>query len=876
VVLESFRHGVGRVPARLLACFLLGWAVAPAVAQTLGTIQTVAGGGIGEGLAATQANLSSPMAVARDNSGNLYVADTGHHRVRRIAVGSGIITTVAGTGDPGFSGDGGPATQAQLDGPEGLFVDANNNLYISDTGNDRVRRVTADGRISTFLTGLKGPTGIVVERDGTLFVSDTGNNRVVARETNGEVSTFAGGGAGGDGEAGPDVSLSQPMGLAQDRDQTYLYVAEAGAGRVRQIVRHSLIVDTVAGGGSAGDGDDARSAFLPRPVALAADGNANLYIVSGGGPNVGSQSNRVRRVDVDENTIRTVATGFDSPAGIVLEPGGSLVLAESGRGRLLRLSTSGGTPTTIAGGGVGDDGPATNASLLDPADLVLDGAGGLLIVESPRHRVRRVSLSDGRITTVIGEGTPGYAGDGGPADRARLDLPGGLTLHPLGFTYVADSANHRIRVIDQSGTITTGAGTGPTGRGQGGFAGEGAPADQARFNNPQQVAIDGIGNLYISDTGNHRVRKAEAGTGLIVTVAGTGSPGAAGDGGSGASAQLNAPVGLAVDPSGNLYIADTANHRVRRVSARDGTISTVAGTGDPGFAGDFGPATAARLNRPRDLALDRSGNLYIADEGNHRVRRVDARTGAITTLAGTGTSGFSGDGGAATAAALSAPSTLVVDGNTLYIADGGNGRVRAVSMDLTRPEVTFQTSTGPGGRPAVRVNATDPNPSTRVLRVTASGSNLVVNGESLPFEFAAPLGGLPSFGFLAEKGDPAAPAAMVVTAVDGAGNAARPAWFSMGASGSTGVNLSLPPIRNTDLTLTLINEGLEEIRLEIAGRPLILRADTTRIGFDGDVAFVKPRGASVLSIRRFVGDGGPVTVTVSGPANASGVIEIHP
>jgi hypothetical protein len=339
---------------------------------------------------------------------------------------------------------------------------------------------------------------------------------------------------------------------------------------------------------------------------------------------------------------------------------------------------------------------------------------------------------------------------------------------------------------------------------------------------------------------------------------------------------VNAPVGLAVDPTGNLYIADTGNHRVRRVEVATGTIRTVAGTGEAGHSGDFGPAAAARLNRPRDLAFDRSGNLYIADEGNHRVRRVDARTGVITTVAGSGTAGFSGDGAAATAAALSGPSSLIVEGNTLYIADGANGRVRAVSLDLTRPEVTFERTTGPGGRPAVRVNAADPQPSTRILRVMATGSNMVVNGESLPFEFAAPLGGLPAFGFLAEKSDPAAPAAMAVTAVDGAGNAARPVWLSLGADGSQAARISLPPILNRDLTLTLNNEGLQEIRVEIAGRPLLLRADSARIGFDGDTAYVRPQGVSVINIRRFVGDGGPVTVTATGGANATGVLEIHP
>lgn len=868
-------RGRSALTAAIAGALVLGTG-RPACAQALGSIRTVAGGGIGDGLPATEANLASPLGVARDNGGNRYIADTGNHRVRRIAAGTGVISTVAGTGTPGFSGDGGPATAAQLNAPNGVFVDVNGILYITDTGNNRVRRVTVDGVISTFMDGLKAPTGILLERDGTLFVSDTGNNRVVARENSGDVSTFVGGGTGGDGESGTSVSLSQPMGLAEDPDQGSLYVAEAGSGRVRQVNRVTQTVDTVAGGGSAGDGDDARNAFLPNPVALAADAQSNVYVVSGGGPTAGAQANRIRRVNVDNNTIRTVVADLNSPAGILLDPGGSLILAEAGTGRVLRFSTSGGSPTVIAGGGVGDNGPATNASLVGPVDMALDGAGGLLVVEQDRHRVRRVSLADGKISTVIGKGTPGYSGDGGPAAQAEMLLPGGIAIHPLGFIYLADTGNHRVRVLDQSGTISTGAGSGPTGLGNGGFDGDGGPADQARFNTPQQVAIDAPGNLYIADTGNHRVRKAEAGTGLIVTVAGVGTPGSGGDGGPASGAQLNAPSSVAVDAAGNLYIADTNNHRVRRVNLSSGTIATFAGTGEAAFGGDNAPASAAKLNQPRDLAFDAAGNLYIADSGNGRVRRVDARTGVITTVAGSGTAGFGGDGGAATAASLSGPASVVVDGGTLYVADRDNGRIRAVALDLTRPQVSFQKTTGPAGGPAVRVTASDPPPSTKVLQVQASGSNFVVNNESLPFQFAAPLGGLPSFSFLAEKSDPNSSAAMVVTAVDGAGNVTHPVWLEIGPDGSQPAVLETPPIRSSELVLSLTNAGLTEIRVEIAGRALVLHADPNRVGFDGDTAYVKPQGPATLNIRRFVGDGGPVKITAMGPPNASGVLEIHP
>jgi len=275
----------------------------------------------------------------------------------------------------------------------------------------------------------------------------------------------------------------------------------------------------------------------------------------------------------------------------------------------------------------------------------------------------------GNIVTVAGSTIP--LSDGGPATAAQLNGPLGLALDS-GNLYIVDSTNNRIRRVDLgTGTITTFAGNGAAG-----YAGDGGPGTAAQLSAPVGVAVDS-GNLYIADFGNNRVRRVDLATGTITTFAGGGSV-PTGDGGPATAAQINGPFGLAVD-SANLYIGDTGNNRVRRVDLATGIITTIAGTGVTGFAGDGGPATAAQLSVPRGLALG-SGNLYIGDVGNHRVRRVDLVTGTITTFAGNGAVGSGGDGGPAAAAQLNFPGGLAVGSGNLYIAERNNNRVRRVDL----------------------------------------------------------------------------------------------------------------------------------------------------------------------------------------------------
>ena len=342
-----------------------------------------------------------------------------------------------------------------------------------------------------------------------------------------------------------------------------------------------------------------------------------------------------------------------------------------------------------SGGGLGGDGgPAVEARLRYPFDVAVDETGSLYIVDTWNHRIRKVD-SAGIVTTVAGSGTTGesgggFSGDGGPAVEAQLRFPGGAALDGSGSLYIVDTWNHRIRKVDSAGIVTTVAGSGTTGEGGGGFGGDGGPAVEARLRYPYGVTVDETGNLYIADARNHRIRKVDS-AGVVTTIAGSGTEGYGGDGGPAVRAQLSHPQGVALDGSGNLYIADAWNHRIRKVDSA-GIVTTIAGGGTPGggrgrFGRDSGLAVRARLKYPQGMALDAAGNLYFADIGNHRIRKVDA-SGIMRTIAGTGGAygGFGGDGGPALQAMLFSPRGMAADkAGNLYIADIGNHRIRRLT-----------------------------------------------------------------------------------------------------------------------------------------------------------------------------------------------------
>jgi sugar lactone lactonase YvrE len=328
---------------------------------------------------------------------------------------------------------------------------------------------------------------------------------------------------------------------------------------------------------------------------------------------------------------------------------------------------------TGAVGYSGDGGPALEATLNDPRTVAVGPRGDVFVADTLNNVVRRVDPS-GIITTVAGTGTAGEAGDGGPATSAQLQWPHSVAVDSQGNLYIADSPNHRIRRVDPHGIITTVAGTG-----RGGYGGDGGPATEARLSDPKGLALDSQGTLYIADTGNSRVRRVDA-SGIISTVAGNGEVGGAGDGGPASDAQVSHPRSIALDGTGVMFISEDAEGEVSRIRKVDasGVITRFAGTGEAGFSGDGGPAYQAQLNRPRGIAADASGNLFIADSDNNRIRRVDT-AGVITTVAGSGDRGSTGDGGPATEASLAVPRGVAVgpDGD-VYVADTFGARIRRI------------------------------------------------------------------------------------------------------------------------------------------------------------------------------------------------------
>lgn len=361
-----------------------------------------------------------------------------------------------------------------------------------------------------------------------------------------------------------------------------------------------------------------------------------------------------------------------------------LSLALLGFGLLPTLQAQSQIITTIAGNGActftGDGGPATLAGICGPNDVKFDSSQNLYIADPGNLVVRRVDAVTGIITTVAG--TPGvlaYTGDGGPATLAGLNYPAGLAIDAADNLYIADHDNHVIRRVDAvTGIITTYAGTGTAG-----YSGNGGPATLAQLWNPIRLTFDSSGDLYIAEYGNNVIRKIDTATGIITTVAGTGTAGYSGNGGPATSALLNAPEGLSFDAAGNLYFTDTGNFIVRRVDAVTGIITTIAGTpGVSGYFGDGGPASAALFStEPDDILQACNGNLYITDDFNNRVRMIDAVTGIIITIAGNGTPGYTGDGGPAASAQLDHPEALALNSlGELLVADYSNGAIRKITL----------------------------------------------------------------------------------------------------------------------------------------------------------------------------------------------------
>jgi uncharacterized protein (TIGR03437 family) len=628
-----------------------------------GQIRLYAGSGLtdstGDGGAATEAALNQPWALATDTEGNLYISEFRGERIRKVTR-DGRITTVAGsTKHPrgNLLGDRGPASDANLFELYGIAVDGKGQVFAAMQQN-RVRRIGADGMIYAVAgdgsgrfsgdgglasqSGINHPHGMAVDSAGNLYFADRNNNRIRKISPQGIITTVAGGGQGALGDGGPalNASLTLPSGVAVDGAGN-LYIADTWGNRVRKVTAQGIIT-TIAGDGQArfnGEEGIATSLSLSQPHSVAVDSIGNVYVAD--------IANRRVRVITPAGQMRTIAGNgksffsgdggpatealFDQPASVTTDPAGNIYVADTLNNRIRKIDTNG-IVQTIAGNGKaeysGDGGPATEAGLNWPAYVRLDGQGNLYIADMRNQRIRKVSPS-GVISTIAGNGQGGAVGDGVAATQAHLVDPVAVAISNRGEIFIADRSN-RIRKIDANGILST-----VVGNGVAGFAGDGGLATSASINRPSDMGFDAAGNLYIVDSVNFRVRRIDL-NGVIQTIAGSGCGCWSGnDVESAITNLLDFPTGIGVQPDGNLFVAGT--NSVFRVSktgifsviVNDRTDSQSYGYGE-GFRGDGGPSRYAHLI-PDQLALSGvggriavapDGSILYADNGNNRIRRV--------------------------------------------------------------------------------------------------------------------------------------------------------------------------------------------------------------------------------------------------------------
>ena len=669
---------------------------------TAQNINTVAGG-IGTTGIGTSVGVGNPYAIATDTSGNFYVADAGYNVIRKITP-LGIISTVAGNGTKGSTGNGGTATAAALNNPMGVAADRFGNIFVSESGNNTIRRIDNTGTITLYAgTGISGyggdagpatsamlanPVGLATDNAGNLYITDRMNCRVRKINTSGIITTIAGTGSAsfsGDGFPATAAELNKPIAVAIEATGCIFFIDQDNE-RVRKI-DNSGIISTIAGTGVMGnapDGTPATAATFTYPTGLCFDAAGKLYIAD-------KNNFKVRYIDAG-GLLQSFAGGginhpgdggsADSafifrPSGIAFDINGNLGIAVGDDKRVCRVNTAH-VINTIAGNNTnclaGDGGLATAAQTFSAMSVAVDNHGNMFVSDATNSVIRKINTA-GIISTYAGTGASGFSGDNGPATSAKLSEPRGLVTDPSGNLFVADYTNHCIRKISPSGIITTVAGTGISGG-----SGNGTPATASMLSYPVNLNLDGNGNLYICDWGNNMLEMVDT-FGNIHHLAGCYSHMFSGDGGPATAACINLPYSVCVDNAGNIYFGDVNNARIRVIDPT-GTINTFAGTGVAGFSGDGGPATAARINFPSDMEVGPDGSIYFTDALNNVVRKI-APDHTISTIVGDTLAGFSGDGGPASAALLSRPMGLSFDpwGN-YYIADWLNNRVRKVGNNL--------------------------------------------------------------------------------------------------------------------------------------------------------------------------------------------------
>ncbi len=628
-----------------------------------------------------------PNSVALDGAGNLYVADAGNYTIRKVTP-SGVVSTLAGVAGSSGSADG-TGSNARFFQPAGIAVDNAGNVYVADSGNYTIRKVTACGVVST-LAGLAGtlgsadgtgsdarfsfPAGLAIDSANNLYVVDSGNNTIRKITPSGGVTTLAGlaGSSGSADGTGSAARFFQPYGVAVDSTAN-VYVSDTNNYTIRKITPSGQ-VSTLAGvAGNRGSSDGAGpAASFSFPQGVAVDSAGNLYVTDTSNFTIrkispsgvvttpaGLAGNR-GSIDGTGNSAR-----FDFPNGVAVDGTGTLFVADTVNNTIRKI-TPAGVVSTLAGaaGSLGSaDGTGITASFTSPQGIAVDSTGNVYVADTGNYTIRKITPA-GVVTTLAGLArNPGSAD--GTGNAARFFQPAGVTVDGTGNVYVADTGNFTIRKITPSGVVTTFAGlAGSTGSADG-------TGNTARFNNPYGLAADGAGNVYVADTNNHTIRKITP-SGVVTTLAGLAGSSGSVDG-TGNAARFFQPAGVAVDGAGNVYAADTSNNTIRKITS-SGIVTTLAGLAGSSGSTD-GAGNAALFNNPFGAAVDGAGNLYVVDTLNNTIRKITP-SGVVTTLAGLAGSRGSADG-TGRVARFTSPNGVAADVvGTVYVADSINSTIR--------------------------------------------------------------------------------------------------------------------------------------------------------------------------------------------------------
>ncbi len=719
---KRFRYD-GSLARHLIACLLLatitGGNTASAQIAEVRAELSVFAGTIGVGSAdgtGAAARFTAPAGVTVDKDGNLYIADTGNGTIRKITPG-GVVTTFAGAPGQWGSTDASGAA-ARFATPVQVAVDNSGNVFVADSANGAIRKVTPAGQVSTFdlsaaQPAVNAPSGIAVTPDGqTVYFSDRGNNVIRRIVGNGPVTVFAGdplrsGTADGDGAA---ARFYEPAGLIRDAAGA-LYVADSRNHTVRKITAAGAVTTLAGTAGMPGTSDAAGLAakfYLPRAVAV--DTAGNVYVADTG-------NHAIRKIAATTRNVTTVAgtagvggsaegagaaAGFDFPAGIAALGDGTLFVADS-RNNAVRKITPAGVVTTFAGVAPGVvDGSGAAARFREPRALACDAAGNVYVADTLNSTIRK-STPAGVVTTWAGSAGRTGSVDGTGA-AARFNQPEGILAAADGTLYVSDTLNHTIRKITTGGVVSTLAGVAGT---PGDSNGTGAAA---RFRHPQGLAFDRDGNLIVADTFNNLIRRVTP-AGVVTTVVGNSTYyGVGGVDGSGVQVRFEHPTAVAVNSAGEIFVADGNNFTIRKVTP-GGVVSTVYGQKGRAWTAD-GAGTDARFRRVTALVCDPAGNLLVADPDAEAIRFIST-AGRVFTLAGMADT-RGGSDGAGPAARLFAPHGLALGPNgKLYVADTGNHVIRGGPVVTgTPPTITQHPSNqfiyvGSGVIPTFTVVATN-------------------------------------------------------------------------------------------------------------------------------------------------------------------------